>query len=134
MRMRLLLPPPGLRRDVDTLLATFFRTADDAHFESAMRLLCQFYKCRRPRIVWWQRLPNPNLAGETYENGTIHLVHPDDWRRNRKYKTSERWRRVVYHEFYHFYSWAENEPKANLYEHRFVRGMRRRTRLTRYTG
>lgn len=120
--MKLLMPPTPLRREIDASLASFFDTEDMHYFREALTKLSAFYKIKRPRIVW-SRMKNPKNAGYTEWDGTICLIPPGYWKKHRKYNQPKKWRRTFYHEFWHHYSWSNNEPKAEMYEARFVRDL-----------
>lgn len=64
-------------------------------------------------------------AGKTYENGRIHLIHPENWKRGRKYKTERMWIQTFYHEMGHFLFWTDAERKADKFTRQMVRGLRR---------
>ena len=78
-------------------------------------------------------------AGRTYENGKIHLVHPENWKKGRKYNTERQWVNTVYHEMGHYIFWSDAERKANTFAYRMERNVSRngngvahaRTRATR---
>src|SRR5690348_12594169 len=53
----------------------------------------------------------------------IHLVHPENWKRGRKYNSERQWIHTVYHEFGHYVLWADAERKADGFAYRFVRGV-----------
>jgi len=77
----------------------------------------------RPRVRWFEYLDWGKTAGRTYENGDIHLVHPESWKRGRKYNSERQWIHTVYHEFGHYVLWADAEHKADGFAYRFVRGV-----------
>src|SRR5207244_3238753 len=81
------------------------------------------YHLPRPRVRWFEYLDWGKTAGRTYENGDIHLVHPESWKRGRKYNSERQWIHTVYHEFGHYVLWADAERKADGFAYRFVRGV-----------
>src|SRR5439155_1074165 len=83
--------------------------------------LGRFYHLPRPRVRWFEYLDWGKTAGRTYENGDIHLVHPESWKRGRKYNSERQWIHTVYHEFGHYVLWADAERKADGFAYRFVR-------------
>jgi hypothetical protein len=50
-------------------------------------------------------------------------VHPDGWKRGRKYNSERQWVHTVYHEMGHYVLWADAERKADGFAYRFVRGV-----------
>jgi hypothetical protein len=122
--MRMLLFP-GLRerRTIDGLLTSFFRSYQIGDFRRAMGALSRFYHLPVPRFAWFEYLDWGKTAGRTYENGSIHLVHPENWKRGRKYNSERRWVNMVYHEMGHYVLWADAERKADGFAYRFVRGI-----------
>lgn len=122
--MRMLLFP-GLRerRNIDRLLTSFFREYRIGDFRRAMWALSRFYHLPVPRIAWFEYLDWGKTAGRTYENGSIHLVHPENWKRGRKYNSERQWVNTVYHEMGHYVLWADAERKADGFAYRFVRGV-----------
>ena len=133
--MRMMFPGVRERRVADRLLTTFFREHRELDFRRALGLLSRFYHLRRPRVRWFDYIDWGRTAGRTYENGDIHLVHPESWKRGRKYNSERQWIHTVYHEFGHYVLWADAERKADGFAYRFVRGVaperraRSRTRL-----
>src|SRR5438876_6533897 len=96
--MRMILPPVRKRRTIDKYLSSFFHGYRTLEFRRALSLLCEFYRLKHPRIEWYEYLDWGKTAGKTYENGTIHLVHPENWKRGRKYNSERQWVNMVYHE------------------------------------
>jgi hypothetical protein len=121
--MHMILPGVRARRAVDQLLTQFFRADDGAAFRRAMTSLSRFYHLPTPRVDWYQYLDWGKTAGRTYENGRIHLVHPDYWKRGRKYHSERQWINTVYHEVGHYVLWSDPERKADGFAYRFVRGL-----------
>ena len=110
--MRMTLPGVRERKTIDRQLSGFFREHREPEFRRAVRLLSRFYHLR----------------------GNIHLVHPENWKRGRKYKSERKWIQAVYHEMGHYVFWADAERKADTFAFRFVRGVssgaqRRTTRV-----
>jgi len=121
--MRMVFPGVRERRTIDRALTVFFRDHAENHFRRAVGALSRFYCLPRPRILWFEYLDWGKTAGRTYENGNIHLVHPENWKRGRKYNSERRWVHTVYHEFAHYVLWADAERKADRFAYRFVRGV-----------
>lgn len=121
--MRIILPTLQERRSVDRHLASFFRGYKPSEFKRAISALCKFYGLRQPRIEWYEYIDWGKTAGKTYENGHIHLVHPENWKKGRKYKSERKWINTVYHELGHYIFWADAENKANNFAFRMVRGL-----------
>ncbi len=121
--MRMILPPLRERRVIQRHLETFFRTHKEAEFRSAVRLLTRFYHLRMPRIEWFEYLDWGKVVGKTYEDGKIHLVHPENWKNGRKYNSERQWIAAVYHELGHYVLWADAERKADLFAARMMRGV-----------
>jgi len=121
--MRMILPPVRERRQIDRLLSSFFRENRELEFRRALVQMCRYYRLSTPRITWFEYLDWGKTAGRTYENGEIHLVHPENWKRGRKYKSERRWINMIYHEMGHYIFWADAERKADTFATRMVRGL-----------
>ena len=121
--MRMIIPGLRQRRRVDQLLTVFFREYRAGLFRRAMGALSRFYELPAPRVHWFEYLDWGKTAGRTYENGRIHLVHPENWKRGRKYNSERQWIHTVYHEMGHYVLWADAERKADGFAYRFVRGV-----------
>jgi predicted SprT family Zn-dependent metalloprotease len=122
--MRMILPAASERRAVDRALVAFFRDYEEGDFNQAIMALCRFYHLSRPKVEWFEYLDWGTTAGRTYENGKIHLVHPENWKRGRKYNSERQWIHTVYHEIAHYLFWADAEKKADTFAYRMVRGTR----------
>jgi hypothetical protein len=121
--MRMIIPGLRERRTVDRLLTAFFREYRPWCFRRAIAALSRFYELPTPRVEWFEYLDWGKTAGRTYENGNIHLVHPENWKRGRKYNSERQWIHTVYHEVGHYVLWADAERKADGFAYRFVRGV-----------
>jgi len=121
--MRMILPGVRERRTVDRLLSSFFTGYNLPEFCRGIRLLSRFYALPSPRVEWFEYLDWGKTAGRTYENGKIHLVHPENWKKGRKYNSERQWILTVYHEMGHYVFWADAERKADSFAYRFVRGI-----------
>jgi hypothetical protein len=121
--MRMLLPPVRERRQIDRLLAGFFHEHRLSDFRSALSRIARFYRLPTPRITWFEYLDWGKTAGRTYENGEIHLVHPENWKRGRKYNSERQWVSMIYHEMGHYVLWTDAERKADTFAMRMVRGI-----------
>ena len=130
--MRMILPTATERRLVDRSLVAFFQDYAEADFRRAISALCRFYHLTRPKVEWFEYLDWGATGGRTYENGKIHLVHPENWKRGRKYNSERQWIQTVYHEIAHYLFWADAERKADTFAYRMVRGIQnnRRTKST----
>ncbi len=116
---------PGLRerRAIDRQLSDFFREHREHDFRRAISGLSRFYHLRSPKVEWFEYLDWGKTAGRCYEDGKIHLVHPENWKRGRKYNSERQWIQTVYHELGHYVLWADAERKADQFAYRFVRGI-----------
>ena len=132
--MRMVFPGVRERRTIDRALTVFFRDHAENHFRRAVGALSRFYCLPRPRILWFEYLDWGKTAGRTYENGNIHLVHPENWKRGRKYNSERRWIQTVYHEMGHYVLWADAERKADAFAYCFVRGVSANARPRRPLG
>ena len=132
--MRMVFPGLRDRRTVDRRLTTFFRAHRELEFRRAIGSLSRFYDLPCPRVAWFEYLDWGKTAGRTYENGDIHLVHPENWKRGRKYNSERQWVHTVYHEFGHYVLWADAERKADGFAYRFVRGVSGQGRSTAGDG
>ena len=123
------IPVPGLRdrRTVDRLLTSFFRDYRVAEFRRAIVQLSRFYRLPTPPVHWYEYLDWGKTAGRTYECGRIHLVHPENWKRGRKYFSERQWIFTVYHEMGHYVLWSDPERKADTFAWRQIRGIAART-------
>src|SRR5213078_4538611 len=101
----------------------FFRDYAIGAFRRAMCALSRFYDLPTPRVEWFEYLDWGKTAGRTYENGKVHLVHPENWKKGRKYNSERQWIHTVYHEMGHYVLWADAERKADGFAYRFVRGV-----------
>jgi hypothetical protein len=121
--MRMILPPLRQRQAVQRLLESFFREHKNPDFNRAIGAMCRFYHLRRPQIEWFEYLDWGKTAGKTYEDGKVHLVHPENWKRGRKYNSERQWINAVYHEMGHYVFWADAERKADTFAFRMARGV-----------
>src|SRR5579885_3717590 len=121
----MILPPISHRRVIDRELSDFFHTHRTSMFNRAISRLCRFYSVRRPRVSWFEYLDWGKTAGKTYEDGRIHLVHPENWKRGRVYNKERMWIQMVYHELGHYLLWTDAERKADVFMRRMVNGLRR---------
>ena len=121
--MRMIMPGVRERRSVDRRLRVFFRRYGIRDFHGALAALSRFYRLPTPRIRWFEYLDWGKSGGRTYENGVIHLVHPENWKRGRKYNSERQWVHTVYHEMGHYVLWADPERKADWFAYRFLRGV-----------
>jgi hypothetical protein len=124
--VRMLVPPIVRRREMDRNLVKFFRGEESAPFRRAIADFCRYYSVKGPRIEWCEYIDWGKAAGKTFQDGRIHLVHPENWKRGRVYKSERMWVHTVYHELAHYLFWADAERKAETFRHRMVRGLKRR--------
>ncbi len=129
--MRMSLPPLRERRVIQRNLESFFNRHKDADFNKAVGAICRYYHLKKPRIEWFEYLDWGRAAGKTYENGKIHLVHPENWKNGRKYNSQRQWINAVYHEFGHYVLWADAERKADTFAMLMERGATASGRLSR---
>ena len=121
--MRMMLPPLKERRVIQRYLAAFFQYHNVADFNRAISGMCRFYHLKRPRVEWYEYIDWGRTAGKTYEDGKIHLVHPENWKNGRKYNSERQWINAVYHEMGHYVFWADAERKADTFAFRLARGL-----------
>lgn len=121
--MRMMFPTLRDRRNVDRLLRAFFTTYRQQDFRRAIASVCRFYNLKPPTIDWYEYLDWGKGAGRTYENGRIHLVHPENWKRGRKYNSVRQWVQTVHHELGHYLLWADAERKADLFAAGMMQGL-----------
>lgn len=122
--MRMVVPPVAYRREIDRSLAEFFRTHRSAPFRRAIANFCRYYNLKLPRIEWYEYIDWGKTAGKTYEDGRIHLIHPENWKRGRVYKSERMWIQTLYHEMGHYVLWADAERKADSFQRMMVLGLR----------
>jgi len=123
--VRMIVPPIVHRRAIDRDFVTFFREHRASAFRRALAAFCNYYGVRRPTIEWYEYLDWGKTAGKTFEDGRIHLVHPENWKRGRIYNSERMWIQMVYHEMGHYLFWTDAERKADAFALRMVRGLRR---------
>ena len=121
----MLVPPIVRRREMDRELVRFFHDHRKAYFRRAVSKFCRYYHVKSPRIEWYEYIDWGKTAGKTFEDGRIHLVHPENWRRGRIYKSERMWVQMVYHELAHYLFWTDPESKADAFMLRMVRGLKR---------
>src|ERR1700731_791770 len=129
--VRMILPPIVNRREIDRNLVLFFRQHRAGTFRRAISDFCRYYNVKRPAIEWFEYLDWGKTAGKTFEDGRIHLVHPENWKRGRIYNKERMWIAMVYHEMGHYLFWTDAERKADAFALRMVRGLRRPERRAR---
>jgi hypothetical protein len=122
--VRMIVPPVAHRREIDRNLGEFFRNHRAPRFNRAISLMCRYFNVRRPRIEWFEYIDWGKTAGRTYEDGRIHLVHPENWKRGRIYFSERLWIQMIYHEMGHFLFWTDAERKADMFSRRMVTGLR----------
>jgi hypothetical protein len=131
----MILPPMRERQLIQRYLSSFFNDhSRGADFNRAISSLCRFYNLRRPSVEWFEYLDWGRAAGKTYEDGKIHLVHPENWKRGRKYNSERQWINAVYHEMGHYVFWADAERKADTFAFRMARGLNGNHRNGSTTG
>ncbi len=123
MRM-IVVPPVSHRREIDRNLAEFFRGHRAAYFNRAISSMCRYFSVRRPRFQWFEYIDWGKTAGRTYEDGRIHLVHPENWKRGRVYFSERKWIQMIYHEMGHFLLWSDPERKAEMFSRRMITGLK----------
>lgn len=126
--MRMLLPPVAHRREMDRKLVEFFHGQRPVAFRRAIADFCRFYHIKTPKIDWYEYIDWGKVAGKTFEDGRIHLVHPENWKRGRIYNSERMWVQMVYHELAHYLFWTDAETKADAFMLRMVRGLKRTTK------
>src|SRR5271157_4908656 len=129
--VRMIVPPVAHRREIDRNLAEFFRGHRAAHFKRAISSMCRYFKLRRPRVEWFEYIDWGKTAGKTFEDGRIHLVHPENWKRGRVYNSERMWVQMIYHEMAHYLFWTDAERKAESFTRRMVLGLREPKRAIR---
>ena len=88
-----------------------------------MSTICRFYGVRQPRVEWYEYLDWGKGAGRTWDDGKIALVHPENWKRGRKYNSMRQWIHTVHHEMGHYLFWADAERKADLFADDMMQGV-----------
>jgi hypothetical protein len=124
----MLVPPIAQRRLIDRKLVGYFQNHRSSMFGRAISDFCRFYGVKRPRIQWFEHIDWGRTAGRTFEDGRIHLIHPENWKRCRVYRSERMWVQTVYHELAHYVFWCDAERKADAFTLRMVRGLRRSVR------
>jgi hypothetical protein len=119
----MILPSLRERRSIDRMLQSFFADYAERDFRRAILALSRFYHLPRPKVAWFEYLDWGKTGGRTFEDGKILLVHPENWKRGRKYNSERRWINTVYHEMGHYVLWADAERKADIFAARMVRGV-----------
>ncbi len=121
--MKMIIPPTKDRRPIHRALCSFFRTHRQSDFNRAVTAICRFYHLRRPSIEWFEYIDWGRAGGKTYEDGSVHLVHPEHWKKGRKYNSERQWVSMVYHEMGHYVFWADAERKADTFAFRMAKGL-----------
>lgn len=121
--MRMILPTVRARRDVDRALRDFFTTYRAGDFRRFISTICRFYGVRQPTVEWYEYLDWGKGAGRTWDDGKIALVHPENWKRGRKYNSMRQWIHTVHHEMGHYLFWADAERKADLFADNMMQGL-----------
>jgi hypothetical protein len=111
---------------MDRKLVEFFRGGHRMTFRRAITDFCRYYAVKPPRIEWCEYIDWGKAAGKTFDDGRIHLVHPDNWRRGRVYNSERMWVQTVYHELAHYLFWTDAERKAEAFTYQMVRGLKRK--------
>jgi hypothetical protein len=117
----MIVPSVRERRAIHRLLSEFFQEHKLAKFNKAIAEICRFYRLRKPKVEWFEYLDWGRTAGRTYENGKVHLVHPENWKRGRKYNSERQWINTVFHEMGHYILWTDAEVKADLFANKMER-------------
>jgi predicted SprT family Zn-dependent metalloprotease len=121
----MIVPPVKERRLINRLLVAFFEEHKLPNFNRAIAEICRFYRLKRPRVEWFEYLDWGRTAGRTYDDGKIHLVHPENWKKGRKYNSEKQWVNTVYHEMGHYIFWSDAERKADTFAARMERNVSR---------
>lgn len=121
--MRITLPNITERRSVDRLLTRFFREHHSWDFRRAVSAISRFFHLPAPKVDWYEYIDWGKTAGRCFENGRILLVHPENWKKGRKYNSERQWVNTVYHEMGHYVLWADAERKADAFAYRWVHGV-----------
>ncbi len=121
--MRMAVPPLRERKSIHRLLSEFFREHKVSRFNKAVSEICKFYRLKRPCVVWFEYLDWGRTAGRTFEDGTICLVHPENWKRGRKYNSERQWINTVFHEMGHYILWTDAEAKADIFAEKMERSV-----------
>ena len=122
MRMRI----PGKRvrqKLIDELFAFFNNEIKQKQLRESLRQLTEYYELPPPKLKFLYRsINNGDTLGVTFDEGVIHLIHPEYWKNSPRYGnlSAKTWVRTVLHEMGHYIFWAECEKKANLYEKRMI--------------
>src|SRR6266852_862497 len=125
LSVRMLVPPIVRRREMDRELVRFFHDHRKSFFRRAVSGFCRYYHIKLPRIEWYEYIDWGKTAGKTYEDGRIHLIHPENWKRCRIHKSERMWIQTLYHAMGHFLFWTDAERKADAFQRNMVRGLRR---------
>jgi len=121
--MRITLPTLTERRSVDRLLTRFFREHHTWDFRRGVSAISRFFHLPSPRVEWYEYIDWGKTAGRCFENGRILLVHPENWKKGRKYNSERQWVNTVYHEMGHYVLWADAERKADVFAYKWVHGV-----------
>ena len=129
----MLFPGVRLRRKVRERLEKFYAEYQDPDFAEALRLLAEFYDLPVPKIHWYEKIDNGRSLGMTDDDGTISLVHPENWKQMKACPATKThkgfqptcafWVTTVLHEWNHYMNAVDDERKADLYARKFVTGL-----------
>ena len=123
--MRMNLPPKKLRARLTKLLLAYYRNENPDGFKVALNDFCAHYRVKRPKVQWVPASKLGKNAALTFDNGVLHLITPVEWgRMPSKYDRSPmQWIFSLYHEFYHFLHWVNDENKADEFARKMLAGI-----------
>lgn len=124
--MRLNLPPRPLRHDIVEQLHDAYAEPRLTDIRAALALLAKHYDLPAPRVTWLKDRQRRDRYGDTRPCGTVALMRPVQWRRQRKpgALVDERsWVTTALHEAYHYLWWVQDERKADAFAAAMVEGL-----------
>jgi hypothetical protein len=123
-RMRMLLPPKALRKQIIALLRDFYRERDPNDFETAWTMLYGFFQIDAPTVRWRRKIDDGTTLGQVHNGerrSPVELIRPSDWAKRRPpFNTEDEWLTAVFHEGYHFVWYHLDEQKADAFAERMM--------------
>jgi hypothetical protein len=120
------LPPVDTLRLVNEHLSEFFDTYQVPDFELAEEAFFAHYASIHPTTEFFRYLDGGRTGGRTFDDGKVHLQHPEDWKRGKRNNSKRLWVRTVIHEWAHYLLYSNAEEKAERFERQFVSAIRKK--------
>jgi len=130
--MKVLMPPKHLCKKMHKLLNTFYENEKNNKralsidnykmYREAFTIFCNWYELEVPVTNFKKKIDKTKSLGECTESGKIILLYPYVFnKRKQKEKLSCTYLGLVFHEWGHYYLWADAETKALEFELRMIK-------------